>query len=491
MVKRRILWFALTGFTSGIWLGSIADLGWSLVGLALILVLALALAGKWLIGLESKTAFFLSLFFLALTLGAARVNYSLDNGQVIGNWQPLIGERTTFTGVVIAEPEERETYTKLIVKEEKTEIKFLLRAPIYPEVGYGDLVQVVGVLERPENFANESGLEFDYVSYLAKDGIYLTVENPTVESLGENHGSVIKKTLLAIKARFLASLNRTLPEPSASLAAGLILGAKRGLGQELNEHFRRAGLSHIVVLSGFNLAVVASFLLIFFSFLPPPANWLLAGGGIIFFTIMSGGEAAAVRAALMALVALLARSTGRLYDATSALFLAGAAMIIWNPLLLAFDIGFQLSFLATLGLIFISPVLASLLSRLPKKFGFAELVYSSLAAQLAVAPWIAYRLGQISLVSLPANLLVLPLVPLAMLTAFLSGLTGLISSFLAIIPAAATEFLLTTIVSVASYFSAWSWASITVRLPLAVCLLVYLLLIIGIFSLSRRISSSA
>ncbi|MBI2003478.1 MAG: ComEC/Rec2 family competence protein [Parcubacteria group bacterium] len=144
------------------------------------------------------------------------------------------------------------------------------------------------------------------------------------------------------------------------------------------------------------------------------------------FTVLTGASASVIRAALMGILVLLAYREGRFYSMTNSIVLAGTVMIALNPKVLRFDAGFQLSFLATLGLVRLAPFFKEKLEKLPEFFNFKENFVATLSAQLAVLPVILYNFGNFSLVSLPANVLILPIIPVTMLFGFLAGISGLV-----------------------------------------------------------------
>jgi competence protein ComEC len=183
---------------------------------------------------------------------------------------------------------------------------------------------------------------------------------------------------------------------------------------------------------------------------------------IILFALMTGGSATVVRASLMALLVILARATGRTYDLTKALCIAGVLMVLHSPYILAFDPSFQLSFVATLGLILLGPRLDHLFVRIPQAYGFREFTVATIATQLFVLPLLLYQNGTLSLVSLPANLLVLAVVPLAMLVGFLAGILGLLSVYLAYPFAFAAYALLTYILFIATNLARIPFATVTI-----------------------------
>lgn len=162
------------------------------------------------------------------------------------------------------------------------------------------------------------------------------------------------------------------------------------------------------------------------SFLPRAIGLSLSVSAIVAFALVTGAGATIVRASIMALLVLLARTTGRVYEITTALFAAGFLMILWNPKILIFDPSFQLSFLATIGLIHLAPLLERFFGWMPTKWQLREFATATLATQLFVLPLLLYMMGELSLVSLPVNLLILIFVPLTMLFGFLTALAGFI-----------------------------------------------------------------
>ncbi len=373
----------------------------------------------------------ISIFLITFALGLGRFWLTLDQSYL--ELAPQIDQVVTLRGVVMEEPDRRDTSTRLVVQVADKNFKILATVPAYPAYHYGDDLELSGKLLRPENFDS-----FDYINYLAKDDIHYQLFQPKIKLLGREQGHWLKAKLLAVKNAFLNKINLILPEPESSLLAGLTVGAKQSLGTDWLERFRVAGVSHIVVLSGYNVTIIAESLSRIFRFLPliPGRSPLLLPVGlgalsIILFAIMTGGGATIIRASIMALIALLGRVTGRIYDVTVALLLAALIMILIKPQILVSDISFQLSFLATLGLIYLSPPVLRWLWWCPEKFGLRAMAASTIAAQLTVLPWILYKMGLLSLVALPVNLLILLTIPATMALGFFSGFLAFVATWLA------------------------------------------------------------
>jgi competence protein ComEC len=222
-----------------------------------------------------------------------------------------------------------------------------------------------------------------------------------------------------------------------------------------------------------------------FSFLGRRLAFLPSVVAVILFAMMTGGGPTVVRASIMAIIALFARQSGRTYEATRALIIAGLIMLIWNPKVLVFDLGFQLSFLATLGLIYLAPIIGSKIESLRQNNAIyriilrwkwlCEIVILTIAAQLAVYPWIVYKMGELSLVALPANILVLPTISIAMFFGFLTGVIGFVSTILSLPFAWVTLALLTYILKLVELLASLPFATVTISgFPLILVIVIYL-----------------
>jgi competence protein ComEC len=380
-----------------------------------------------------------------------------------------LGQSVVLRGVVSDEPDVRETNTQLTIAVNgvldgntvsAADGKVLLITSRYPEYQYGDAIEVNGVLKKPESFSSDDGRVFDYPNYLKAKGIAYQMFHPEITMIGPNEGNIVRAKLFAMKHAFLEQLSRVLPEPENALAGGILLGGKRSLGTEWTERFRETGIIHIVVLSGYNMTIVAEWLGATFLFLGFYGSLLVSALGIISFACMTGAGATVLRAAIMALLVLLARLTGRTETMGRALLVAGVVMVLHDPAILALDPSFQLSFLAALGLVFVAPLLKTHLRIFRTSPLVEEVIISTIATQIMVLPLLLYQTGILSLIALPANLLVLPLIPLTMLFAFATGLVAFVSTTLAFLPALPTGVSLSWILAVGKYGAALPFAAV-------------------------------
>lgn len=346
----------------------------------------------------------------------------------------LAGSNYSGEALIAKEPMMSGNYQKIVAeitpsqspswKGGEARLKVLINANKYPEYFYGDRINLRCDLEIPENF--EDG--FDYKMYLAKDGIFYACKSAKLEAIGYSQGNGFYAGLLKIKNRFTGAINQLIPFPQSELLVGLILGGSAGLPKDLQDNFSRTGMTHIVAVSGYNVTIVAEYLMLLGIFLGlwRKQAFYFAVLGILLFVLMTGMTASAVRAGVMGMLLLWAMKNGRLANSQNAIIFAAAIMLLFNPLLLRYDIGFQLSFLATLGIVYLYPFFESRLNKKGKIFWVWEILFLSLSAQIFVYPIILYNFHSLSLISLLANVLILPIVPLTMLLGFMMALAGFI-----------------------------------------------------------------
>lgn len=397
-----------------------------------------------------------TVFFIAAALGVVRMEIAVPEHVDYSR----VGEKVTLEGQVVVEPDVRDGYTHIVLKTELLEHLVLVQVRASAVFHYGDTVLVKGVLERPHNFKGETGRVFNYVGYLAKDDVYYTLRTYEVDVQGKS--TTFRGMLLSIKGAYLSSLKQLLPEPYAALAGGITVGEKRSLGDTLTQRFRDAGLIHVVVLSGYNIAIIVVALMYVLAFLPRRFAAVVSIGAILAFTLLVGASATVVRAALMGGIGALGIFFRRSYSALYALCIAGIAMVLWNPYVVLYDPSFQLSFMATLGLLLGAPLLLMHLMWVPRVLGIRELVAVTLATQIAVLPLLVYMMGSVSLVALPVNMVALPAIPLAMLLVFCTAVIGMVSTLVAVPFAWGAQALLAYVIYVVTLATKLPFATVVV-----------------------------
>ncbi|MFA6095052.1 MAG: ComEC/Rec2 family competence protein [Candidatus Paceibacterota bacterium] len=481
-MKNSFLYAGLGGFVGGIFVHSFLNVSiWFAIFMG---VISLALASVVFVIGGNKSSKIILVLVGIFFFGCGLVRFNISNQ---GIYNPVLSEAVGTTviisGVVGQEPDVRDTQTRLVVStksvsdgnaEKGAAGKILVTTNNFPEYAYGDKIEVRGKLQLPKNRLNGER-EFDYVSFLKKDGIGYEMFLPKVRIISHDNGNALVAQLLAVKHFFIRGIENALPEPESALLSGLLLGGKNSLGTTITEDFRRAGIIHIVVLSGYNITIVAEAIIKMVSFAPRFVGFTCGGVGIVLFALMTGAGATVVRASVMALLAVLARATGRVYDMTRALLLAGVLMLVQNPKILVFDSSFQLSFLATLGLIIFSPRLEKKFSRLPQVMGLRGVVTSTIATQLCVLPLLLYKTGLFSVVSFVSNIVVLPLIPLTMFVGFIAAVGGCISSVAAFVPGLCAFVLLAFILKASHGLASIPWAAFTIPFPIWLSLGLYII----------------
>ncbi len=419
------------------------------------------------------------LIFILIVIALVRFFFFIPEAP---DFSEAMDREVMVKGKVIYPPDVRLSSQRVTIQPLGQKTNILIVASRNSDIFYGDIIEAKGTLETPENFITSVGKEFNYKRYLANQDIYFIIKRAEVEIISSNNGNKIKKGLYKIRDSFMGNMERIISPPQSDLANGLILGTRGGFDEETKEEFISTGTIHIVALSGYNVTIVAEGVMkalgVFFS----QVLSIIFGIVVIFlFIIMTGASATAIRAGIMATILLFARLTGRTYDAGRALIIAALLMVTYDLRTLV-DISFQLSFLATAGVLFITPKVISWVKFIPMRFKFRELVATTMAATISVLPILLYTTGILSIVSLPANVLILPLIPLAMLFSFLAGILGFISPVLAPPFGYFADLSLSYILNVIHSFASLSFASVGVRsFPLFFVILSYIFLIWWVF----------
>ena len=375
-----------------------------------------------------------------LSLGAARYQAA----------QPSFGPETLAShngqgpsilrGVIAAHPDERDqaVFLRVEVSEitrvgettQPTHGTLLVRAAPGQRWTYGDAVEITGAPEAPPETA-----DFSYREYLSRQGVYTYLAFASIHRFGSGQGSPLLAAVYALQDRALEQVNRLYPPPESALLAGILLGNDNAIPNSIQQAFKTTGTAHIVAISGFNIAILAGlFATLFTRLLGRWRGAALAAAAVIFYTLLVGAGASVVRAAIMGCVGLLGQQIGRRQVGLNTLAFTSAAMCLFNPFYL-WDISFQLSFMATLGLVlFADPLQKGFLRlverRLPPNVAgktaeiAGEFFLFTLAAQITTLPLMAFHFGQVSWIALFANPLVLPPQPLVMV---LGGLAVLLS----------------------------------------------------------------
>ena len=321
-------------------------------------------------------------------------------------------EKQTFTGIVITDPKRKLTSQDFYLELEPPfggEVHVYTQ--LYPEFQYGDFLKIDGTIKRSFN------------------GIEAMTSFPKIELISSGHGSRFKEILFSIKHGLVTNIQKVLSGDKAALATGILLGERGEFSEEFKDAMNKSGTTHIVALSGFNISIIGILLMdLLVYFINRRKAFYISLSLIICFVLMTGAEASVVRAAFMGVIAMVAIQSGRVHSTRNAITLTAFIMILIDPTLLVFDVGFQLSFLALMGLIYIDPILRRMfkIERNAKLVWWKKNAIQTASAQIAVAPVALYVFHYLSPVGIISNVLILEFIPLTMGLAFLTAVLGFI-----------------------------------------------------------------
>jgi competence protein ComEC len=423
-----IAFYTAIFFIIGIFAGSIVN-GWSYT-ISLSIFISIAAAGLfWFYGKKAI------IFFIPIIIAGSLYYLAYDKFQKTA--EVIYDQKINLEGVV----RKVELYSagqKIYVENIK------IYAPNYPVYEYGMRVSVAGVIKRIK-----PGLE----NIFLKDGVRGTMSYPEIKVLAYGEGNPAIAWLLKLKTRTLQIFTRVLPYQKSQFLAGITLGEKSAFSEDFKNDLSRSGTSHLVALSGYNISVIAENLAV-------SGGFFLTLAIIILFVLMTGAEASIVRAAIMGGLILLASRVNRIYSFRNAVTIVAFFMVVHNPKILAFDLSFQLSFAALLGIVYLRPIIAKTL-RMKMDSGFLEWrknLQSTLAAQIAVLPLILKSFGTLSLSGVFANILILPAIPYTMFLGLLISMAGLVSDYTARAIGFFTEPFITYELGLIKFFGQFGYA---------------------------------
>jgi competence protein ComEC len=308
----------------------------------------------------------------------------------------------------------------------------------------GDILQLSGTLK--EGFGNFSGI------------IYRATIDKVIHP---QPGDVAR----IVRDWFADAVRRAIPDPEASLGIGYLVGQRRSLPVDLALALQIAGLTHVVVASGYNLTILVRLARRLFVKVSKYLSALSAITMIVAFIAITGMSPSMSRAGLVSVLSLAAWYYGRKFHPIVLLLLAIAVTVIINPSYAWGDLGWQLSFAAFAGVMIVAPLTQRYLFGDKKPGMIPQILGETISAQLVTAPIIIASFGQLSNVAIISNLLVLPLVPIAMLLTFIAGVGSLAIPAMALITGLPATWLLHYMVSVAEYLASLPWAMSSVQIP--------------------------
>ncbi|MCX6788543.1 MAG: ComEC/Rec2 family competence protein [bacterium] len=420
--------------------------------------------------------------FLVLFVIAGSVYYRIDDSK-FKNAQIPFGKVIEFSGLVTSDP---------VKNNDMREMRVMLDAPFKTKIfvrvrdgefSYGDIISGSGKIER----ANEDS----YARYLEGQYIRGIINFPTINKVSEHNGSAIKFELLNIKHKIARVFSNVLPPEQATFLSGLTIGARGTFSPELKEAMQKSGTTHLVALSGYNISILVYVTMIFLlGFMHRRKALFFSVIAILGFVIMTGAEASVVRAAIIGFIILLSSEIGRAYDIRNVILFACLSMVLISPKVLVFDVGFELSFLALLGIIYINPIIMRLVGMTEKDNSFIlwkTSLITTASAQITTLPILIANFGIFSPISLLSNVAILELIPITMGLGFMTALTAPISYYISLVfgllVSAFLKFELFLI-----YFFAKISIPLQFKMSMFMFVLYYFLIGLGIWRLGKKIT---
>lgn len=430
-------------FAVGILVSSVFDISESSVYFSLALAL-------FLLGLayqvSSKRIGLLGFIVLSFCFGIWRMNASNE----ISQFSEIINSKQDLEGTIVVDADRRTNTQLLTVRPDGFEQNILVTLSKSGDYFYGDRVWLRGKLVEPKSFD-----DFNYPGYLSMKNVYGLMRYPKTVVIQTDTGNFITTKLLQFKYYLAKRLARFYSEPGLSLLLGILIGARKTLPQEIVDQFTKTGISHIIAISGYNISVIIGGLAPLAYLLGRRVSVWVSFAVMLAFVIMAGGSSSVIRAAIMGSLVLWMTLLGRPYVLGPAICLSASLMLLQNPKILYFDVGFQLSFAATIGIVYFVPVFSAMTENGKNYFGLKTIAQTTMAAIIATLPLLLFQFGNLSVIAPLANLAVVPIVPLTMLFGFLSLLPIVGGGF-----GFVTQGLLNYILWVTAKFSKLSWASL-------------------------------
>lgn len=448
----------------GIFISSLVHISYIFIGELAVIAILLAL---WF---KTKKVLLITLVILGLCLGFFRFNLAYNNVQQ----SPLVklwGRSLTLQGTVIKVVGQQSSQDiTLQVKEIKSvgkvDDQVLLKAPPFSHYTHGQKLKVKGKLQKPPSFE-----DFNYQGYLAKQGIHGLMYYPYISSLKKGHSSV----MIQLKNGLSSTIKKNFSPPHSSLLQAITLGQKQALSSSFKQKLNQVGLSHITAISGMHIVIITELIagLLLFIGLHRKYLFYVIVLILVLYLWLVGFRASIVRATIMGLIVFWGQKIGRPSASLTSLVIAGFLMLMFNPFLLRLDVGFQLSFMAVGGIILLKPILEKGISFLSSRHFIENLILITLAAQIAILPLVVYHFGQMSLVGVVSNILIVPVLPFLLGGAFTFLILGSLN-FLQRILMMVLFPLVDYVVKVVRFLSQFAWASINFHLGVILMILFYL-----------------
>ena len=496
MTISDFFYLSLLSFVGGIFLASFFYIPFLIISELFILGVFYSL-----IFFRSKPILCFGICLLTLSLGLGyyqEFNLRFETSSL----REYFSKRVNLYGTILKEPKTRDDFQQLVVRvngisENKGSIHLvknnsfanvLVNAPLDYEYHYGNKVRVEGLLEKPFVFP-----DFNYKNYLKGRKIVALVKKAKIKVISRSPQYSLKRILSwvgSLKAKFREVVYHNLSPPQSSIFKAILLGDKSSIGSEWKKKLNVAGVRHITAISGMHIVILTGILmelLVMIGFWRQQAFYFTLAF-IWFYIILVGYSPSALRAGVMASLLLFCQRIGREGAMSRILLLALFLMLLFNPFFLRYDVGFQLSFLATLGIIYLYPFFERLFNKLQilKEYKISSILAITFSAQSFTLPILIYNFGYFSLVSPLSNLVITPLLPFIMGSGIAFLFLGLLLPFLGFLFVLPVYFLLYLLTFLVVFFSRIPLASISLKISWIYLPVFYALLGLFVWWLSLK-----
>ena len=365
-----------------------------------------------------------------------------------------------INGIIVSNTEETEYYNKYIIKSKTKETKgknFILYLPKNIYLEYGDLIEIDGEFTEPEDSRNYKG--FDYKIYLKTKNIYGIIKAKKPKILAKNQANfcIINKMRLSIKEK----IDLLLPSESASILNGLLIGIKYDISDENSENFSLSSLSHLLAISGTH--IVAIIFIFNFAFskikIPTRIKYIFLTLILLTFIVLTGFAESVVRASISSIILILSKTIYKKRDILISISFPIIISLIYNPYLIN-SISLQLSYLAVIGVIYISPIIQKYMSRyIPLKL--SQTISITLGSQIAILPIMLAKFNIFSFTFVISNLLAIPVLEICIFLGIIMIFFSYFFVFLASKIAMILNFCIQTLILITKVFSNFSIHIIT------------------------------
>lgn len=438
----------------------------------------------FIFGYKKRAVWVGIIFILLFALGFFVIS---EKRALVESYSARDGERYMGVATVVKDVEQKTWYSHVYVQYEGDDFLVLLKDEKHTSASRGDIIDLSCTLKTPENHD-----DFDYRSYLAMRNAHFICDDMSYSVAG--HKSSALGVVSRVRATLEGIVNTIIPAPESALANGLLFGGSSRLSEDLQEKFAQTGMTHIVAVSGYNVSIIIAVVISSVIFIGVHRRYAVycAVVAVVLFVALIDFPSSGIRAAIMGILVLIAASYGRVTHAYSAIIVSAAVMLFFNPLILRYDVGFQLSFLATLGIVAVYPIFERYFVVRNAAFGITEVLLLTLSAQVFVLPVIVYHFHTLSTISLLVNILVLPIIPFTMFFVFFLIVASHVFYPVAVFSGWIAYFLLAYEVRVIAFFSDLSFSSIAFEHVSVVWIaLYYIVVCAGIFYLNRKMQNYA